>query len=611
MGLAKASPYVLKGRFIHMQQINNVAAVAAQTAAIRTAGIVGKKVRFALVESPLPQNGSGKAAALGKGLPFDLVQNQAYTFTVPVPGMDEVSALFYVRARVIVAASAAYDMGICSYAGVCKAKHSVPMTTWMWAGDLPVLTYDGLEAVVTVRIEGSFREFNLRQKLAGDGVKASVSPEPGIRLFDAFSEEDLTEDGLVLLTSETMKGKQAIASAAAEWWTAKSALHQFPVYDPNVGYTAAHMAIMGAYVRANTKLVDIVYPIEETQYDIFMGSYGSDPAWSFHGNGVVVHQCKALFGEMVLAIEYTSTFVNLGDSQEMIPEITYIVDAIHPELGESLWGDVKATRRRGAFQGLLNMLHQKAPDGAAVWKLDPLKGIKFRATMTDKELAEGLKLLYPNGVILVWAEFSQYVDLGSLLSIGAYAPGGEAYGFAHELMALLRYLHVDNEKVGDPTRRMKFHFRKFQASLKGTLAKSKKTLAKTIRVGKLFGRKVDGTYRRGMGLWEIHVNPNDYLVMAKKLKEGDVVLGFRIPVYNATAWKIVLDEQTPMGVFQVHPLCWHAANEGDFDGDGIAILPVPTALHESTWEKFHAAKYGGWRGYFTLRGADSCVLDPK
>lgn len=575
-----------------------------------TAGLVGTKLDFVLVESPLPQNGSGKACSLGKGRLFELEQVCDMVFTVPVAGMEEAEAAVYVRKRVMVATQADYKQGAVAYAGVVKASHAVAMTTWFWDGQAPTIRVNTLEGTARITVSGSFTEVNYRQKVALPGGKASISPEPGVRLFDAFTEEDLTRDGLVVFTGETAKGKQFIAQAAAEWWVSRNAACVWPAYDPNVGYTETHLAIMGRYVRENTKLVDIVYAIEDVQYGIFAGLYAEDPAWSFYENGVVVHRCRALFGQVVAAVEYTSTYVNIGDDQELIPEILYNIASVMPELAEAFWDSKKARARRGAFQGLLRMLHNGEPQGATVLALDPDVGVKFDPTLTDRELAEGFASLYPKGLIVTWDAYRQYVDMGTLLSIGAFAPGGESYGFAHELIALLRYLHVDNEKAGDPTARMRFHFRKFTKSLKGTLAKSKKALSKTIRCGKLRGRKIDSTYRRGMGLWELHVNPEDYLVTSGLMKAGDIDLDFRIPVYNATAWKVVLDPLTPCGVFQVHPLCWHAANEGDVDGDGVADLPLPKHLQHDAWNRFHAAEHGGWRGYFTLRGADSNVLNP-
>ena len=58
-----------------------------------------------------------------------------------------------------------------------------------------------------------------------------------------------------------------------------------------------------------------------------------------------------------------------------------------------------------------------------------------------------------------------------------------------------------------------------------------------------------------------------------------------------------------LGVVMVDALSWHIVNEGDADGDSIAMLPVPEQFAAEAWKRWHASEnaYLTGQGYALVR----------
>ena len=118
------------------------------------------------------------------------------------------------------------------------------------------------------------------------------------------------------------------------------------------------------------------------------------------------------------------------------------------------------------------------------------------------------------------------------------------------------------------------------------LVQSSNCMKKMTRSGKLVGGKVRTTYspilndRRVMDpatgefvtLPVVAINPKGNFAKLLKAKEGEIVGVTRTPMPFMTAAILIFSEDVPDAHVWVSPKVWHAANEGDSDGDGITLM---------------------------------------
>jgi hypothetical protein len=105
---------------------------------------------------------------------------------------------------------------------------------------------------------------------------------------------------------------------------------------------------------------------------------------------------------------------------------------------------------------------------------------------------------------------------------------------------------------------------------------------------------------------ELWLNPNDPL--AAKYLEGKRCFGARIPVQFLFVATVRLMDCVPMGKVLVCSLLWHEGNEGDADGDAIAMLLIPDQFADEAQKRWADPKYrwlttGGYKGIRFPKGA--------
>jgi hypothetical protein len=397
-----------------------------------------------------------------------------------------------------------------------------------------------------------------------------------------------------------------IAPACAEWLNDKGL--DFGAYDPDEGFTPEQLLAMGNFLEEEGRLVDWVYEVNAHHELMYRALYEGKEGWTFLGEGVIVHRTKAVFGDIVMSLENTCSFENVA-SFDLTPSMLLNIGKVHPEFAEHLW--TKAARKRGSFQGALSMAFNKPKHAVPVIPVSPRGVANFDVVVEgkdDRSLVAVLAKKYPLGFELITGSFgSLFVDICAVRDLGAFSQGGTGYSYAEELCDFIRFL-MTPKKLGDATGRIKKAMGQIRADLVMSLVDSKKTAAKLLRTGSGTSRKVMTTSRKGVGWAEVHVNPLDAVVVQGKLSEGQVVGISRIPADTFGAAVVVLDENTPIGVFEVDALFWHACNEGDADGDAIGVLYVAKEYQAQFFKRFYVATTGAWRGYFTLRGVDPNVF---
>lgn len=582
--------------------------------------LVGLAMSFGFGNCALLGWGSGKAA-LDPCLNFVVTCPMKTVVKLPIASSTAEKAIAIAQERTAIADLAGgYGDVLVDFDEKPRAKFTVFGAEWARTGE-PEWSYDEKACLVTVTVPGKWTGVSKRQKVASDGEKASLSPEV-VYLFDAVSGKPIPVPNK-LLNGETRKGAQMFYESTAQRLAAQG--EEFVIDVGAGGITPDQLALVGEDIKANSRLVKVAVRVSNAGYEYFKAVYRKDKAYTFLANNYVVWEGTMYFGTNVSAVEYSPTEQGVSNT-ELIGEMLLAVAAVTPDFPMDLWNAKAAKKRRGALHGLLRMAHNapvKEEKAVLAGDLsveaarflhvpeitaDELKEVlpDLRGYTTDRELLKAVCEHFPE-MVLSHGTHKQYLDVDAMLSLGAFAGDDEGYAFVGELTDLLRYLALET-KHGDPTQTIARHFRMFKRQLKKTLVDSRKTLARLMRTGRLHTRKIDTTFRFGVEPFELHINPKDPVCKGKGgLKHGDTLLLSRIPVFFVAPVRVVYDEFTPIGVFQVDPLYWHALNEGDSDGDSCAILRVPADKAEAVWEAFQNPENGAfsYHSYFTLRGVAS------
>lgn len=568
-----------------------------------TVALKGLTLSFDLSFSPLLTNGSG--GAMGNGRKFYPGNPDAKLFAkVHYVGTDCATAEAAVKAITKVHQSAEFGDTLIEIDGYPATRFAIFGSTWLTKR--VEFKHDPRESEVTVTVHGSWTaDGSTAEKFVCDGGKVRVHPAVGLRCFKALTGEARPLRNLTI-TAETFKGGQFFGPAAAEW-LAKRGL-DFGAYDPDKGFTDEQLLAMGNFIEAKGELVTWVYEVNEHTELMLRSLYEGRPEWTFYGDGLVAHTTKVVSGEIVMALESTCTYQNVS-AFNLTPAMLLNLGKVHPELAEHLWE--KAARKRGSFQGALSMAFNNPKHSVPVIVVTPAGSAEFGIELPSKDdrtIVVTLAKKYPLGFTLDTGSFGKvYVDICAVRDLGAFSQGGTGYSYAEELCDLIRFL-MSPKKLGDATGRVKKAMGQIAADLVMSLVDSRRTAANLLRTGNGTRRKVLTTFRKAVGWGELHVNPFDPLVIAGKLVEGQVVGVSRIPADTFGSAVVVFDENTPIGVFEVDALFWHACNEGDADGDDIGVLFVPEVYQKEFHKRFQVAAHGGWRGYFTLRGSERALL---
>lgn len=242
----------------------------------------------------------------------------------------------------------------------------------------------------------------------------------------------------------------------------------------------------------------------------------------------------------------------------------------------------------------------------------------IKVGMSDKQVLKAYAKQYPEGVVFTSAgetSRQQYLHFGALSAISTFkGEGGD--GVTHSLCHFLRFLPTMAGKSGADSQIHK-EFGLICESLKGWFAtqlESKNLRKKLVQStkGTAFGMKVrtidipelNHEGRAPNCLPKAGFNPNDdvlrqlavdpftkkipaelcnevvqedgsiKLVFNPYLMNGMVVTIFRTPMPMQGACEIVVTEKVGVGHLALLMHVWSAFNEGDSDGDGIAVVPA-------------------------------------
>ena len=204
------------------------------------------------------------------------------------------------------------------------------------------------------------------------------------------------------------------------------------------------------------------------------------------------------------------------------------------------------------------------------------------------------------GVLLTQGAASQYVDVDALVKGGSYTRDGAGYTVAGAVADLIRFA-ATADSGEDFTEKYAGLFRQLAYALEAHLLDSAKVVSKVARGASMDTCRVHTTDT--LPMWELHINPNSPLAATPEYQEGETVFAVRTPVNFVMPFKVVHNPNVPLGVVMVDALSWHIANEGDADGDSIAMLPVPEQFAAEAWKRWHASEnaYLTGQGYALVR----------
>lgn len=468
---------------------------------------------------------------------------------------------------------------------------------WMWNKETR-----RLEVSVTI----SWRYTTQTEKLVADGIKARIAPEA----IEIVSGGVAIDQPQVFLTHEELKGTQGLVAMWAE------SVPGGVVYDPNVGLTPEQQEQFQAWVLKNTKVVTIRRQVNTIHYSNLKTLHGDNPAYVFEDDNFVTWTGEAIFGEVVLAVEYSTTFQAEGTS-ELFPELLYSLALLNREF-EYLWETKGARRRRGSFHGLNHMVQNQhgnsahepavidlmAPN-AVILTAEELKDENGNMVTHGTDYIKALAKKYPVGFYVTFSGMKQFIDPGALEMLSGRA--GTLNAVISNTVDLVKYFVLpENRRPGRSMAEQIFSYMRLIRKAATAMLTAGNVLKKPFRTGKMLTRKVAPTCRFGVEAWELHVNPMDPVVLNGTLKADQIVGGNRVPVIFWGAFKVVLDEKTPIGVFEIDAYCWAAINEGDGDGDSIAVLLLPEKVkvgkgdtareilpQKMLWDACHTVHPGG------------------
>lgn len=459
-----------------------------------------------------------------------------------------------------------------------------------------------LEVSVTI----AWRYTTQTEKLVADGIKARTAPEA----IEIVSGGTAVDQPQVFLTHEELKGTQGLVAMWAE------SVPSGVVYDPNVGLTPEQQDEFQIWVLKNTKVVTIRRQVNTIHYVNLKALHGENPAYVFEDDNWISWTGEAIFGEVVLAVEYSTTFQAEGTS-ELFPELMYSLALLNRDFSY-LWETKGARRRRGSFHGLNHMVQNKHGNSAqeppvidlglpsaVILTVEELKDEKGNMVTHGTDYIKALAKKYPVGFYVAFSGMKQFIDPGALEMLSGRA--GTLNAVISNTVDLVKYFVLDeSRRPGRSMAEQIFSYMRLIRKAATAMLTAGNVLKKPFRTGKMLTRKVAPTCRAGVEAWELHVNPLDPVVLNGTLKADQVVGNNRVPVIFWGAFKVVLDEKTPIGVFEIDAYCWAAINEGDGDGDSIAVLLLPETVkigkgdaareifpQKMLWDACHTVHPGG------------------
>lgn len=348
---------------------------------------------------------------------------------------------------------------------------------------------------------------------------------------------------------------------------------------------------------------------------------------------LVEETIDVIFGELVFDVEISTALESVSRSNFTL-ESAAAVSIQDRDLGEALFGEsIKKSvdmqrlvfANRGSMDEQPAVVDLTSEDMVSISQVIFPKGV---LGMKHRNVLGALRKAFPNGAEIVYQvgngqAKSTTIDFTIPLVYGSFAAASGAA--ARETATIVNFI-LDafvNGKTsfsGIERRDVETAYRKVIK----TSVESNKVLKKTTRSGELVYGKVRTSFHPILdskdGIPTIVLNRNCPIVRLLGVKDWDSFVNYyvgfcRTPMPFLGAGRLILtDDQSICGNAHVlvDPIVWHALNEGDSDGDGIAVINLETVKdYKVTTEKvktINASKMG-IGGYEYLYGENIPFID--
>lgn len=513
-----------------------------------------------------------KTTVVTEGLPADEALNWAVANTKVMDNVEDGDPVFVVD-------------------GAFKRLHR--NTATLTSMSAPVFKHDNKGGVVQVTTYAV--EMNLSKccKWTKNGVKAIARPNPALRALDEHG--NLKHDHEVVLPPEAIKGLWEKYLEMACHWKGVTL-----VRDPKTPQTPEMVALVDEFLAANTKVVSFLYTMEATKYRRMVADHFGQPGYTFLEGNQLLWTGKVVQGTTWLAVENTPIYLSMGTSF-LTPEMQLQQSLVTPKLFEERVKSKAYKDRCYRLQQFMEAVNAKtAPADAEVIDLDDkeFEGYNLLLRQSDQSLMKRLRAKFTKGIVVKFAGQQLYLDLDACAALGPVDADGKGYAYVEEICGFFRFLAQLDTFKGDKGRRIERFINKTRAALAASVADAPKFLAKLLRPTKVQVTKVMTSDACFIGLWEMHVNSNDPRVRKGKWKAGDLVINYRCPVFMGLPYRIVINDDIPVGLVCVNSLCWHATSKGDADGDTVYTESVPNHLWDYVIECYSKAGWLGKDAYF-------------
>lgn len=322
---------------------------------------------------------------------------------------------------------------------------------------------------------------------------------------------------------------------------------------------------------------------------------------------------EILVAEMPLNVEVSLPEESSGKTQ-LTPEMLSVLTLQNRIVGEGI--NKLGAAKRNSLTKLLKMFKGSAPNGTPSCDiqseefLTSIQGL-VKDGMNDRDILTAYEKQFPTGAVFNTgghkSQYTLYLDFNAIHGIATYI-GGSGEGVGHSIAEFLRTLPLNLKMIAsESTIHGNFSLlcssvqawfkiqlesknlkKKLVSSLKGTAFGSK---VRTIALPELShqGTAPNCIPKLGVNpnddiLKELAINPLTGEIPARFLDadgnfdayklNGEYVTCFRTPMPMQGACEIVITPKVGVGHLALLMHIWAFFNEGDSDGDGIAIIPA-------------------------------------
>lgn len=466
------------------------------------------------------------------------------------------------------------------------------------------------------------------KKIRGYGLKSTLVPWD----VQKFTVEDIEEDFVILHSMSGLKGKPLDLVAFSHEAGGCDVNTREGVIVPKSGKHAGTQfridkpdSIVDQWRNATAKTVTIHFDYARAEWEFIKAVDIAEGVWGTPEYDVLQVQEKdqktvrisarieILVAEMPLNIEVGLPEEGSGRTQ-LTPEMLSVLTLQNRIIGEEM--NRLGAGKRNSLTKLLKMFKGSAPKGTPSCNIQEeefLKSIQdlVKDGMNDREVIKAYEHRFPLGAVFNTgghqSEYSLYLEFTAIQGIATYI-GGSGEGVGHSIAEFLRQLPLNLGMLGSESQ-IHSNFALLVSSVKGWFKVQlesknlKKKLVSSLK-GTAFGSKV-----RTIALPELHhegtapaclpkiaINPKDDILrelavnpMTGKIPDrfldskgkldpykmsGEYVTCFRTPMPMQGAVEIVITEKVEVGHLALLMWVWAFFNEGDSDGDSIAIIPA-------------------------------------